>query len=190
MRIIAGRFKGRKLKTPSDASIRPIMDRVKEWIFNVIQNELDTARVLDLFAGTGSFGFEAISRGATDVTFVDQSPAAIRIIHQNAGILNPPATWFAVQQNVSSYLRHAHPAADVIFADPPYDFPNLERLPETILQSGILNPDGILIVEHHASVKLPETVDDFSLMRDKKFGKTIISMYWRPDADSTVSGEL
>jgi 16S rRNA (guanine966-N2)-methyltransferase len=177
MRIITGKLKGRQLETPLDLSIRPTADRCKESMFNVIESRkgIHNARVLDLFAGTGNLGFEAISRGATHVTSVDSSPESARLVRAGA-------KWFDIENQISfigadvdAYLeKHTPGSFDIIFADPPYDWPGIPSLPEKILDTPWLIEDGWLIIEHdarHSFVNHPRCV--FA----KPYGRTIVSIF-------------
>lgn len=177
MRVIAGKYKRKKLITSNDDTIRPIMDRVKEYIFNVIQDWTDEAQVADIFAGSGSFGIEAISRGAKQVTFVDLNNNAIKAIEKNIASVKIIEPWRVVKQDAIEFVNKTSMKFDVVFCDPPYAMENFDTFIETLGKSDILAEDGILIIEHYSKNQLPETFGNLELYRDKKFGKTIISMY-------------
>ena len=118
MRIIAGKFKGLKIKTINDASTRPMMSRAREGIFNSLQNDFDDSLVLDLFAGSGSLGIEALSRGASFVTFVDTSIDCKKIIDKN--LSNIDQNYTVLVLSVSDYITQSEKKFDIIFYDPPY----------------------------------------------------------------------
>lgn len=177
MRIISGKYKNRRLFSPADQSIRPLMDRVKEWIFNVIQFDVQGSRVLDLFAGSGSFAFEACSHSASHVTLVDHSAIARKTIEKNINHLKLSEPHTVIQTDVSNFIKKKGQNYDIVFCDPPYDMENIAELFERIVENEIVAENGMLIVEHHSKVKMPEELSTFSLLRDKKFGKTIISIF-------------
>lgn len=177
MRIITGKLKGRQLETPLDNAIRPTADRCKESMFNIIEvrKGLIDAVALDLFAGTGNLGFEAISRGARHVTSVDASPESARIIKAGAKHFEVENQIQFVAAEVGAYLDKG-PAAkyDLIFADPPYDWAGIPSLPDRILNEGWLKDDGWLLLEHdarHNFVNHPRCV--FA----KPYGRTIVSIF-------------
>lgn len=148
MRIIAGKFKGRSLITMKDKSIRPTTDRVKESIFNLLQGYVEDAKVLDLFAGSGALGIEAISRGASSVVFADRSNDSIETVNTNLKKVNGKVT--VIRKDFLStidYLSARKEKFDIIFLDPPYK-QGLEVVAiEKIEESGILAEDGIIVVE-------------------------------------------
>jgi len=121
IRIIAGDFKGRRIKTPATDKVRPTADRVREAWFSILQGAIPGARVLDLFAGSGALGFEALSRGAVSVDFVEKHTASLRVIHANADILNVADQVTIHRTDAMRFAERLQPSAyDVAFADPPY----------------------------------------------------------------------
>ena len=177
MRIISGKYKGRKIKIPLDADIRPVMDRVKEWVFSVLGDHVVDAEVCDLFAGSGSFGIEALSRYAKGVVFVDNSPKSCKLIKHTIDQIHLTEPHFITRQNATRYLKQAPTSFDIIFCDPPYDYEKLDELVMLISKQSCLNENGLLIIEHHVTTALPEKIDTFTLIREKKFGKTLISIF-------------
>lgn len=175
MRVIAGQKKGKKLARPKVDSIRPTTDKVKESIFNIIQFELMNSDFLDLFAGSGQIGIEALSRGAKSVTFVDENKLSINIIKKNlvAADLTQKAT--VVNMDSIAFLKNYKNLFDIAFLDPPY---NSEVLKSAIfyVQKNI-NKNGIIICEHLLSLKLPDKINDFFLSKTYKYGKIAISVY-------------
>jgi 16S rRNA (guanine966-N2)-methyltransferase len=156
MRIISGKFKSRKLIAPKGDVTRPTSDRARESLFNVLQNMVDFEgmNVLDLFAGSGAFAFEAISRGANHATLVEQNRKVVEAMKENARALKIEPKVEIIQKEVYSWLNSLtpdtkHMRADIILADPPYDDPKtLETLPAAIFGSRLLNPGSLVIVEH------------------------------------------
>ena len=177
MRIIAGAFKGTRLYTAPGNWLRPTSDRVREFIFSYLGESVREARVLDLFAGTGSFGLEALSRGARSVTFVDRSFKAIEIIRRNLQKVRAEAT--VLRMPASQFLnagREAEEAYDLIFCDPPYRFEAFETLAAQIVRQGRLARHGLLIYECSFRAKDPE-LSDFVLMKQKTLGDTKVNFY-------------
>ncbi len=160
MRIISGIYKSRKLIAPKGDSTRPTSDRARESLFNVLQNlvDFDGMSILDLFAGSGAFAFEALSRGASHATLVEQNRKVIAAIKENTKALEVDSQVEIIQKDVYTWLGDKYPPTpslkrrgsyDLIFADPPYDDPStLKSLPAIIFPSRLLTPDSLVIVEH------------------------------------------
>jgi len=151
MRIISGTFKSRKIEPPSSVTARPTTDFAKEGLFNLLANRIDFEQidVLDLYAGTGSIGFEFISRGCNTLICVEQNErqcAFIRKVCNDLKINN--LSLFKI--DVFRFLKSCRMQFDIIFADPPYTFENLEIIPNLIFEQKILKPEGIFIFEHSA----------------------------------------
>ncbi len=151
MRVVAGKYRGKNLLAPKDDKIRPTTTRIKETLFNVLQGYVDGAIVLDLFAGSGALGIEAISRGAKDVTFVDKSHDAIALVNENLKGIKEPCRIFN-----TDFLSALHGASvqrrkfDLIFIDPPYATSYGEMAIDKIVELDILADDGIIVFEHGA----------------------------------------
>ena len=178
MRVISGTYKGRTLKSVRDPRLRPAADRVRESIFNILQNRLSLrgARVLDLFAGSGSLGFEALSRGAARVVFVDDWQGATKVIEENSSLLQCEDRCEIIKADVYRFLRHAEGQYDLVFVDPPYRLQSAPDLPHKILEKGLLSPLGLIIMEHAARTKIP-TNGTFSLVSERTFGSTTVSFF-------------
>lgn len=180
MRVITGTARGRKLKTPDTYDIRPTTDNVKEALFNIIQFDVEGRRVLDLFAGTGQLGIEALSRGAASAVFVDQDRDAVKIVKEN---LKTCALQAEVrQEDALSYLRHAG-QFDVIFVDPPYDSNLYEPVLETIKSVDKLSDGGIIICEARRERALPEMSAPYCKRKEYRYGKVKLAIYSR-ESDS------
>ncbi len=182
MRIIAGTAKGQTLKTPASVT-RPTMDRVRAAIFSMLGERVPEARVLDLFAGTGAMGIEALSRGATAAVFVDQDRKSVEVIRQNLAVTKLTAT--IKQSDAISFLKHQQEKFDLIFADPPYtsnaesDFiAKLLASPE--LLSAMLE-DGILILECEKQQSIPE-VPQLEQLIDRTYGVTRVVLFRKNSA--------
>jgi len=149
MRIISGTHKGRQIHPPSNLPVRPTTDFAKESLFNILANRLnyEEMNVLDLFAGTGSISFEFASRGAKEVTSVDMNYKCVEFIRRTATDFGF-ANLRPVRANVISFLDYCKVKYDLIFADPPYDLNAITTIPDKVMNNGLLNKDGILILEH------------------------------------------
>jgi 16S rRNA (guanine966-N2)-methyltransferase len=182
MRIIAGQFRGRVLPGPVGTGVRPATDKVRGAIFNILQNRLDLngIDVLDLFAGTGSLGFEAISRGAAAVTFVDDDRAAVKIIRRNAESLGCADACDILQADAMGFPSRAGGVFALIFADPPYAFARMAELPGEILSSGILGAGGYLIVEHRRGTSFTG-LSPADRVLTRTFGSTEVSFFHHSD---------
>lgn len=183
MRVITGTARGRKLLTlPGGDAVRPTSGRVKEAMFSILQFGLAGARVLDLFAGCGQLGIEALSRGAAKATFVDSDEAAVSVVVQNlraAALLDRASV---LCRDGISFLEIAGEEFDVILLDPPYKKQLVQRaLPGAVRRCA---PDGILLCETHISEELPETVGGFRLFRTYKYGKTKLTTYRKNDEEA------
>ncbi len=175
MRIIAGRLRRRALRAPKGLLTRPTTDRVREALFNLIDSRLDLngAVVLDLFAGTGSLGLEAVSRGAAAVSFVELQARVLKLTRQNAADLDvTDLCWFLRADAVSYLERYNGPPFDLILADPPYDLEALPRLPDLAVPH--LKPGGLFLLEHDARLSFD---DHPHLDTSRPYGRTIVSVF-------------
>ena len=157
MRIIGGKYKGRRITPPYGLKARPTTDFAKEALFNILANRVDfeSVSVLDLFSGTGSISFEFASRGAEVVHLVEKEPkqiAAIRSVINQIGISNI----IPYHADTRAYLKTCDFRYDIIFADPPYDLPWLKELPGLVLNAGILKGNGFFILEHPKKMSFGE----------------------------------
>lgn len=149
MRIIAGSLKGRRLNPPANLPVRPTTDMARESLFNILNNYVDfeDCTVMDLFSGTGAVAVEFVSRGAREVTAVDINNACTEYIKSEAAKLNLK-NLHVVRTDVFVLLKRAYKKFDIVFADPPYALEGIEKLPDLIFEHGLLNEDGIFILEH------------------------------------------
>jgi len=178
MRIISGSARGRKLKDVT-IDIRPTSDMVKESIFNIVQFEIEGRWVLDLFAGTGQLGIEALSRGARSAVFVDSNPQAVKLINQNLEICGFTDLSSVYTRDVLKCLEKElySETFDIVFIDPPY---NLSLLPETlttVIGFDKLNSNGIIICETTIDTIAPRVELPYFLYREYKYGSTKILRY-------------
>jgi len=182
MRIITGKFKGRSLTIPKTDKVRPTSDRTKESIFSVIaaRRYFDNLHVLDLFAGSGNLGIEAISRGAVHCTFVDDEPIHINHIKKTAASFDIEKSIQALAMDTQHFLDKHSGQFDLIFADPPYDYYAMQELPDLILQKNILAEDGWLILEHD---KHNDFAEHPNCVFSKAYGRTIVSIFTLSESD-------
>ncbi len=183
MRVIAGEYRGRILKSPSNIKTRPTSDRLRETLFNILNPKIDDdTRFLDLCAGTGAVGIEAVSRGAKFAAFVDKSRRACALIEENLDLLEIPEEQTEVFcSSAEKFIaRNKENLWDFIFYDPPYQ-ENYRLLLFEIGEnaSQLLTDEGTLIIEHRVKNVLPETVGEISRRRVLKQGETQLSFYER-----------
>ena len=177
MRVITGKARGVQLKTPDGMTTRPTTDRVKEALFSIIQFEIPTARVLDLFGGTGQLGIEALSRGAKSAVFVDAGEPACRLIRENLKRTKLESDARIVRADYLDYLKRCKEKFDIIFLDPPYAEVFLENALKCIAEIDILQTGGIIITERPLEKELLYEFEGFTRSRDYKYGKTILTLY-------------
>lgn len=177
MRIIGGKFKGRRFNPPADNwPTRPTTDYAKEGLFNILNNRLDfeEIKVLDLFGGTGSHSYEFISRGCTDVTYVDKFPGAIQFVRKTAAQLGIETALRIVPMDVFRFIEHNAIQYDYIFAGPPYALPTIDTIPDLIFAKNMLLPAGIFVMEHNPN----HTFENHpNLLEVRAYGKTIFSFF-------------
>jgi 16S rRNA (guanine966-N2)-methyltransferase len=191
MRVITGSAKGHKLKAPKGMSTRPMLDRVKESLFSVLEGyEPIRGRVLDLYAGTGSLGIECLSRGAAWADFVEQSAHVCRIIRENLEHTGFAERSRVVQMPVARYLAVAHPEEKyaIIVMDPPYADPAIEDMIRTISTSGLLAGEGLLIVGHSPRRVLADLYDPLRRLKFRRLGDSCFSIYEFADEATTHEG--
>ncbi|MBK7634918.1 MAG: RsmD family RNA methyltransferase [Saprospiraceae bacterium] len=177
MRIIGGFFKGRKFIPPAkNWPTRPTTDFAKEGLFNILNNKIDFEEVimLDLFGGTGNHSYEFISRGCTNVTYVDKFQGCIDFVQKTAGELKIEDKIKIIRSDVFRFLQSNIRQFDYIFAGPPYPLPNLNTIPDVIFQTETLAPDGLFVMEHNPN-------HDFKshnrFVEARNYGTTIFSFF-------------
>ncbi len=180
MKIIGGSAGGRPLKTPSGDETRPTSSLVRESMFNILGSPSETTTVLDLFAGTGSLGFEALSRGAQYACFVDSSPKAFSSIQRNAITLNMNdqcAIYKSTMFSAVHTLMQENRQFDWIFADPPYHKAMAQKTLKTLSKTTLLKPDGTCIIEHDKRQDMPSDLASLIQYDQRIYGDTAISFY-------------
>lgn len=175
MRIITGSRRGRKLKTLEGLAVRPTPDRVKEALFNILQFNVEGRVFLDLFAGSGQIGLEALSRGASRAVFVDQSKASCAIIAENVKTTDFGSQSRIVNADYSAFLLRGPGPFDIAFLDPPYRTGILEKALAAVTPH--MNRGGIVICEHPSDEALPEEAGEFVRTREYRYGKILLTAY-------------
>ncbi|MFD0836148.1 16S rRNA (guanine(966)-N(2))-methyltransferase RsmD [Mariniflexile aquimaris] len=176
MRIISGIYKSRKIVAPKNLPVRPTTDMAKESLFNILNNTyyFDELVVLDLFAGTGNISYEFASRGTEDILCVDQDFGCIKFINETANSFKMPIQ--TIKSDVFKYLEKSTFKANIIFADPPYNFTEeaFSKIPELVFQNNLLLEDGLLIIEHSKHTDL-SNLQNFSYT--KSYGGNKFSFF-------------
>ncbi|HEY2420012.1 MAG TPA: 16S rRNA (guanine(966)-N(2))-methyltransferase RsmD [Neobacillus sp.] len=182
MRVVSGNCKGRPLKAVPGNSTRPTTDKVKEALFNMIGPYFNGGIGLDLFAGSGGLGIEALSRGLEKVIFIDRDAKAIQVIHENIRSCN-------FEEKTEVYCNDADRAIkalikreicfDYIFLDPPYKKQQLVSLMEKMNEKQLLNLNGVIVCEHDRALELPEAVGDYKQIKHEKYGIIAVTIYLR-----------
>lgn len=176
MRVIAGQKRGKKLDRLKDKAVRPTTDKVKESIFNVIQFDVEGANFLDLFAGSGQMGIEALSRGASRAVFVDVNKDAINVIKRNLTATDFVAKATVVNTDSTLFLkRQEEGSVDIAFLDPPYRSEALDAA--LLLLPRVMANGGIIICEHPVDSDLLRSLANFRLTKAYKYGKIAVSVY-------------
>lgn len=196
MRVIAGTYRSRILKSLKGLALRPTSDRLRETLFNVLGPDVKGARFLDLFAGTGAIGIEALSRGAAEVVFIENHPPAAILIRHNLESLGvrSGASVLAVDalrglEMLASRKKGGEPGFDYVFLDPPYaaaeDYARVLRF---FGSADLLAPDGIVVAEHRRKFALLEKAGALRRVRVLRQGDAALSFYGRPDANDNETG--
>ena len=182
MRVIAGLYKGRRLKAPSWTGLRPTSDRLKETLFNILGEAAVGARVLDGFAGAGALGIEALSRGARSVTFVDRDPRALALVGENLAHCGIREGYVIIRDGFVGAVRRlpADQRFYLVLLDPPYEQPDLDDV--LAAAGGCLDPRGILVLEHARRRDVPGTVASIARYRAVTAGDSALAFY-RPAED-------
>ncbi|MFH1347432.1 MAG: 16S rRNA (guanine(966)-N(2))-methyltransferase RsmD [Candidatus Margulisiibacteriota bacterium] len=178
MRVISGKAKGKKLKAPSQA--RPLTDQAKEALFNILRSKVVDCVFLDLFAGSGAVGIEALSRGASKAVFIELNRKAVGIIRQNlkSTELAELAEVYAIDAlRALKIFERKNEKFDIIYLGAPYDSPALEKALVKLGEDGLINESGLLIAEHRKQHKLLDEYGDLKVFREAKYGETVFTFY-------------
>lgn len=177
MRIIAGDFKGRKLTAPMDRKVRPTTDKVKEAIFSIIMPYVEDAVLIDLFAGTGNLGLEALSRGAGHCFFCDAGKESLALIRQNIKVCNAESKSTVIPGDFRNALHKISKKADIILLDPPYKSGFLPECFDLIQKTEKLNTGGIIVAEYGDDTELEDRYGSLVRMKQKHYGTVNIAIY-------------
>lgn len=177
MRIIAGRFRGRKLKAPKGLATRPVLGRVREALFNIL-GDMNGTKVLDCFAGTGAVGIEALSRGAESAVFLESGALQCGLIRDNLAGAETQASIIRADA-IAALKKFARSGTtfDFIFADPPYDMGLSQKTVDIVCSSGVLSRSGILALTVRSSEILPESSGGCEIVDERRYGDTKLVMY-------------
>ena len=183
MRVIAGTHKGRRLLSPKPGGgVRPTSGRVKEALFSILGDRIVGASVLDLYAGTGAIGIEALSRGAARVVFVESHRNSLSTLHANLHHCGLAGRAEVFSGEASAFLQHAAPAFDVVFADPPYAGDDPNSVLPSLSRSAIIRDGTIVILEHLTKRAIPQSVGPLNRIKQYRYGDTSLSVF-RLDAE-------
>src|SRR5271168_323866 len=180
MRVIAGKYRSRTLKGPGAQRLRPTSDRLRETLFNILGPSVEDSLFIDLYAGTGAVGIEAISRGAREVFFIDRDPDCISLVRQNLASLDIRSGAEVISANALRGLEKLaarHLIADFIFLDPPYADDGYTQVLEYLDASHLVAPQGIVIAEHSSKLELPERLVRLERTRLLEQGDAALSFY-------------
>jgi len=180
LRIISGTLKGRRLASFKGRSVRPTSDRVREALFNILPVVWEGKTVLDLFAGTGALGIEALSRGASHVIFVEHDPHAHRVLEKNIALLDLTGRCTLVKLSAADGIRLVKRTQlhwDVIFLDPPYDMQLADRTLALLAERDMIGTGGVIVVEHHVRERLCDAYGQLIMSDQRMYGKTGISFF-------------
>jgi len=193
MRIIGGKYRGRKIKQPKSKTVRPTKDRVREAVFNVIAEKVPDSRVLDLFAGSGAYALEALSRGAKEAVFVEKEQITAGIIKENVRILEIEEPTKIIVRNVDKamdLLNRENRQFDLIFCDPPYNIDMIKKTLIMVNHYDILSHLGLMVIEHHRDENIPRYEGNVFICKQRTYGKTLISIFQKNDKKSNLSRDI
>ncbi len=175
MRVITGLARGKKLITLEGQDVRPTSDRVKESIFSIIHFDVEGSAVLDLFSGSGQLGIEALSRGASSATFVDQSPKSIEITKENLASTGLMPKARVTNMNAIDFLKTTKNTFDIALLDPPYNKGTIAEVLPFLEKK--MNDNGIILCEHEEKLELPSETEKFVLKKAYSYGRIALSLY-------------
>ena len=175
MRVITGTARGRRLETLEGLDVRPTTDKVKESIFNIVQFDVKDSCVLDLFAGSGQLGIEALSRGAASATFVDSSSRALSVVRRNLEHTGLADTASLKNMGATQFLTHTSDTFDLAFLDPPYRKQILDEVLPLLIPH--MSDRGTVVCESSREEELPETVGSYGKYREYQYGKIKLTVY-------------
>jgi 16S rRNA (guanine(966)-N(2))-methyltransferase RsmD len=181
MRVITGIARGRKLVAPEGLDVRPTADKVKEGIFSAVQFELEGARVLDLFAGSGQMGIEALSRGAERAVFIDSSLRSIRCVNENLRNTGFERQSEVINRDSYDYIKLTSQTFDIIILDPPYRYNHIANILPFAAKK--LRDGGIIICEYESEADEPAAPEGMRLRKTYRYGKINVSIFCKPSEE-------
>ena len=180
MRIIAGELRGRRLKSPKNDDVRPTSDKVKEAVFSMLLPWMEDGFVcMDVFAGSGNLGLEAISRGASKVFFSDVSRDSLALCRENAKLCGVTERCVFLAGDFRSNIRRVRETVDIFFLDPPYADQSIPQALQAIDEAGNCRPGTVVVCEHSHKDVLPEELYGFTCIKDRRYGATGVTIYER-----------
>lgn len=187
MRVITGSAKGRRLKTLPGLDVRPTIEGVKEAIFSIVQFDVEDAVVLDMFAGSGQLGIEALSRGARKAVFVDNSPESVKIIKDNLKSTGLEENAVVVNSANNAFLRSTRDTFDIAILDPPYNHRLIHKSMPQLVEK--MSECGIIICEHERETILPERFGEFAVSKIHRHGRATLTVYRRKPLDDEEASQ-
>ena len=179
MRVTGGTGRGRRLRVPAGDRVRPTSDKVKQALFNILGGRIAGAVFLDLFAGTGGIGIEALSRGAARAVFVDDARKSLEAVRHNIEQAGFSDRAQVIAAKAEAFVRKTEDRFDVVFLDPPYTT-EIEPLLELIAGTDLLAPDGVIVAEHFKKQRSPQGAGPLTLSREAVYGDTVLAFYAIP----------
>lgn len=177
MRIIAGSARGVRLESPAGMDVRPTLDRVRESLFNILGTSVQDAKVLDLFAGTGAIGIEALSRGADHAVFVDENAAHLAVVERNLVKAKLSERARVLRLSIPGQLHLIRDSFDIVYADPPRVFSDYQTLAESIIAANILRASGRFILETGADTTFEAPLDGLTPSDSRTYGHTRVTIF-------------
>ncbi len=180
MRVISGTAKGKRLKSVPGKGTRPTSDRVKEAMFSAIGPYFSGERVLDLYAGTGGLGIEALSRGCGFAVFVDKDRRSMATVKENlqfTGLDSKAQCLNMSAERAIAYLSKKGVSFDLLFIDPPYHLPGIEQQLEMMLRKQLIQPHALVVLEHDKTQHFPQAIHSLELIKKAEYGSTALSFY-------------
>ena len=177
MRITSGIYKGVNIVLPKSSTIRPTSEKIRMALFNTLGDLILNSTMLDIFAGSGAIGIEALSRKASSVNFIEKDRNLCKLINETLININQQNLSHVIQGNAVTILKQLNSKYDFIFADPPYDYDNKDEILSIIEKSELLNPEGMIILEHRSNENINETSINIKRFDVRNYGDTQISFY-------------
>jgi len=177
MRVIAGIMKGKRLLPSGGLNLRPTTDKVKEAIFNILSNEVSGASFLDLYAGTGAIGIEAMSRGALRAVFVEKDKKQVLLIRKNLSLFSLLGKTAIFEGTAQDFIKKTKESFDVAYIDPPYEHNDLTSVLLTLGSSDTIRPNGMAIIEHFHKREFPPSFGELLFLKQVRYGGTALSFY-------------